>query len=89
VARIPLVDPNDPGLDPAVRATFDEVRSGAAARGLGGDVVLNATRALANHPQALQAIFELRKAGYHGTSLTPQQAELAYLGASVANGCFY
>jgi alkylhydroperoxidase family enzyme len=89
VARLPLVDPDDPGLDPYVRARIDEIREGTAARGLGESVVLNATRALAYHPPALRAIFELRQAGYAGTSLSPQQRELAYLSSSVANDCFY
>ena len=84
--RLPLVDPDDPGADPAAAQLLQLVRGGLSA----GDLPwtdINVYRAMANHPDALSAILSLGQATYMGGSLTPPHRELAYLGASVANDC--
>ena len=80
MARLPLVDPDDPDLDPAVR---DRLRNSFGT----GSGVPNVTRAMANHPLALQAGAGV---SYRPQSrITPAQRELAYLTASVLNHCHY
>jgi hypothetical protein len=79
VARLPYVDPDDPDLDPAVRALM--MRPGAAS----ADVV-NVVRALANNGRALRALGELSRVG---DQITRAQRELAYLTTSLLNNCFY
>lgn len=80
MARIPLVDPGDPDLDPAVRR-----RLTASTGSLIG--VPNVLRALANHPGILG---EFGPVVYGPDALiTPTQRELAYLTASVTNSCHY
>jgi alkylhydroperoxidase family enzyme len=80
MARLPLVDPDDPNLDPAVR---DRLRRSYGT----GKRVPNVLRAMANHPLALQVGAGV---SYRPESrLTPAQRELAYLTASVVNRCHY
>jgi alkylhydroperoxidase family enzyme len=52
-------------------------------------VGLNVMAALANHPEAGQAIGQLAAVGYLSDNLSPTQRELAYLAASAANHCHY
>ena len=80
MARLPFVDPDDPGTDPRARATL----LGARER-LGRDV--NVYRAIANHPALLEALLGLTAAAR--SSLTPAQRELAYTTATVVNDCHY
>jgi len=79
MGRLPYVNPDDPDLDPAIRAFM--LRPG-------GDVanVVNVVRALANNGRALRALGELSRVG---DSITTAQRELAYLTTSVLNNCFY
>ena len=79
MARIPYVDPDDPNVDPAVRAFM--VRPGAEST----DVV-NVVRALANNGRALRALGELSRVG---DQITKAQRELAYLTTSLLNNCHY
>ncbi len=88
MTRIPLVDPNDPEIDPDVCLRFTEQVRIAEARGL-APVIHNVTRAIAHHPVALQALFQLSQVGYSGGSLPPLERELAYLTTSVVNDCHY
>jgi alkylhydroperoxidase family enzyme len=80
VARIPLVDPEDPDLDPTVRR-----RLTATTGSLIG--VPNVLRALANHPGLLGGFSHV----VYGPDalITAAQRELAYLTASVTNSCHY
>ena len=80
--RLPLVDSEDPDADPAAREAL------RAAVG-GGSIQPNVIRALANHPQAFEAMTGLTRLVYSLSSLTPAQRELAYLTASVTNDCHY
>jgi hypothetical protein len=88
MARIPLDHESDPTTDPAVL----EAVAGLSA---GGFPTLNVLRALANKPAALEGFLGFASAVYNfgnglGTSsLTPQQTELAYTAATVANNCHY
>lgn len=84
MARLPLVDPEDPTTDPAAAEILKLV---SGARGSG--VAPNVYRAVANHPEALRKMVEFGTVVYFANSLTPAQRELAYLGASVANDCHY
>ncbi len=84
MARIPLRDSTDPELDPVARRILDKVV-------FAGDQSIepNVYRAMANHPQALQAIARFGTVVYADNSMTPTQRELAYLTASVVNECHY
>lgn len=84
MARIPLVDRNDPDVDPkAAGALLASTRSRNRA------IDPNVYRAMANHPDALRQFVAFGSAVYFENSMTPAQRELAYLGASVANDCHY
>lgn len=82
MARIPLVDPDDPEADPKARALLLKLRESA-----GRDV--NVLRALANHPDVLESFLHLGAQPAPRAYLRPDQRELAYLTASVANDCHY
>jgi alkylhydroperoxidase family enzyme len=82
MARLPLIDPDDPHADPAAREVL------RAAVG-GGSIAPNVFRAIANHPRVLQAMAHFGRVAYYRNSLTPAQRELAYLTASVTNNCHY
>ena len=88
MARLPLVDPDDPNADPKARALLGAVRAGLAA----GDAPwtdINVYQAMANHADAFEGLIRFGEVAYRSNSLTPGQRELAYLGASVANDCHY
>jgi hypothetical protein len=88
VARIPLVDPDDPHLDPAVRELYAEMsNSGIVA----ADHIHNVIRAMANHAGLLQGLLHGLGGSVYGPDahITPAQRELAYLTASVINSCHY
>ena len=83
MARIPILDENDPGLDPVVRNALLEA---GQARGR----LVNVYRALANRPEAMTLISKLLQTVYRNNStLEPQHGELAYLTATSVNDCFY
>jgi alkylhydroperoxidase family enzyme len=83
MARLPLVDPDDPSADPAAR----EVLLGL--RGKRGTIDPNVYRAIANHPEALRTMTAFGSVVYSRNSLSRGHRELAYLAASVANDCHY
>ncbi len=83
MARIPLLQENDPDLSVDSRAFLEQ--SGKA-RGK----MLNLYRALANRPESGRAFSEMVRTVYRsGSSLPPKDAELAYLTATVVNNCYY
>ena len=83
MARIPLLNENDPNL-PA------DVKMALIAAGQARGRILNVYRALANRPAALLAVTGLLQAVYRTNStLTPQHGEFAYLTATAVNDCFY
>ena len=82
MARLPLVDPDDPGADPSAREVMNAIM------GRGG-IAPNVYRAIANHPQALAAMAQFASTVYYRNSLTPAQRELTYLTASLTNNCHY
>ncbi len=83
MARIPILDESDPGLDPATRAAL---LAAGQARGR----LINVYRAMANRPEALTAMTALLQTVYRKDStLEPRHGELAYLTATVVNDCFY
>lgn len=86
MARIPLIDLDDPNLDQELRKRLS---ASPLIQGLGLSPggAPNVIRAMANHPEMLQAGF---MAGYHPSSaISPRHRELAYLTASVLNNCHY
>jgi alkylhydroperoxidase family enzyme len=89
MARLPLVDPDDPNADPAARQLLELVRGGLSRSDDLPWRDINVYRAMANHPQILSGVLTLGSAAYMNNSLTPAQRELAYLGASTANECHY
>ena len=80
MARIPLVDPNEDGVDPRAKAAMEQT---------GMSIHPNVYRAIANHPGALDAFSAFGKAVYFENSITAAERELAYLTASVVNNCHY
>jgi alkylhydroperoxidase family enzyme len=84
MARVPLVDPNDPDLDPEVREMISRLGGAESFAGLP-----NVVRAVANHPGALRILMEAGSVLYSTGSVTPAERELAYLTASLANNCHY
>ncbi|RZT83555.1 hypothetical protein EV383_0362 [Pseudonocardia sediminis] len=85
MARIPLVAPDDPDVDPAATALLQ-----AASKARPGAGVLNVYKALANHPAALQKFLEFANVVYFENSMPDAKTrELPYLTSAVANNCFY
>ena len=83
MARIPLIDENDPAAPVEARERLHEA---ARARGR----LINIYRAMANKPATLAAFTGLAGAAYRaGSTLELQHAELAYLTATAVNDCFY
>ena len=83
MARIPIIDENDPATDSATRQALLDA---GASRGR----LVNVYRALANRPEALTAMSALLQTVYRsGSTLEPQHGELAYLTATSVNDCFY
>jgi alkylhydroperoxidase family enzyme len=83
MARIPLIDENDPAAPAEARQRLQEA---AAARGR----LINIYRAMANKPATLSAFTAFAGAAYRaGSTLDPRHAEIAYLTATAVNDCFY
>ena len=89
MGRLPLIDPDDPDADPKARELLGLVRAGLARSESLPWTDINVYRAMANHPDAFEALLTFGARAYQANSLTPAQRELAYLGASVANDCHY
>ena len=84
MARLPLVSAQDPETPALAREVLQQVTA------LRDRVVEpNVYRAVANHPEALQALVQFGTVVYFQNSMTPAQRELAYLTASVTNDCHY
>lgn len=84
MARLPLVSSQDPDAPAAAREVLERISSFRE-----GAIEPNVYRAVANHPEALQAMVQFGTVVYFANSMTPSQRELAYLSASVANECHY
>ena len=83
MSRIPLLQETDPHL-------AEDSRAFLAQTGKARGKMLNLYRALANRPEAGRALSELIRVVYRsGSTLPPQDAELAYLTATVVNDCYY
>lgn len=82
MARIPLPDAGDPGLEPKAEAMM------AAVEGQFGRN-FNVIRALSNHPDAMEAFLNLQGVVYTSQRLNPAQTEISYYTAAVANSCHY
>jgi alkylhydroperoxidase family enzyme len=82
MARIPLVDPDDPNANPKARSLLLRLRERS-----GRDI--NVLRALANHPDMLESFLHLGNQPAPAAHVRADQRELAYLTASVANDCHY
>lgn len=88
MARLPVRHEDDPSAPPEVRDLLARVRAGRGE-------LFNMNRVMANHPAALEAFNAFSYAtrsfvgGLGNGSLTPEQTELAYTAATVANDCFY
>jgi hypothetical protein len=88
MARIPLVDPNDPHLDPAVRDLYAQMANRDVVM---ADQIHNVIRAMANHVGLLGGLLHGLGGSVYGPDahISPAQRELAYLTASVINSCHY
>ena len=89
MARLPLVDPDDPDTDPTAKALLNAVRAGLSHSERLPWTDINVYSSMANHPEAFGALLQFGGVVYQANGLTPAQRELAYLGASVANDCHY
>jgi len=91
VARIPLLDPDDPNVEPDTAAVLRAVKEGGIPVG-SGSPLKNIIRGLANHMPLMGGFFEfVRVAGgppYEG-NITAKQSELAYLTSARVLECFY
>jgi AhpD family alkylhydroperoxidase len=79
---LPLVDYEE--ASPRVRAVFDAIM---AARGT--DWVNNFWKALANHPDRLEATWDRLRTVMAPGALDPLTKELVYLAVSMSQGCDY
>jgi alkylhydroperoxidase family enzyme len=84
MSRIPLVDPDDPGLGDDARELIERFGGADAFAALP-----NVVRAVANHPGALRIVAEAGNVLYASGTVSPAHRELAYLTASVVNACHY
>lgn len=83
MARIPILNENDPTLDPAIR---EALLQAGQSRGR----LVNVYRAIANRPEVLPVLLQLMETVYRKNStLEPQHGELAYMTATSVNDCFY
>ncbi len=83
MARIPLLQQDDPNLTADQRACLAEAMQ---ARGK----MLNIHRAMANRPEAARVFQDMVRTVYRdGSTLTPKHGELAYLTATAVNNCYY
>lgn len=82
MARIPLLGPDHPDIDPKAVAILGAVREQ-----FGSD--FNVIKGLANHPDVLESFMGLQGEVYTSKRLTPAQTEIAYYTAAVANSCHY
>ncbi len=83
MARIPILQDDDPALSDDARAYLQEA---GQARGR----LINIYRAMANRPETGRAFSALANTVYRGTTtLDPKHGELAYLTATVVNNCYY
>ena len=89
MARLPIVDPDDPNTDPTAKALLGAIRGGLSSTDALPWTDINVYSSMANHPEALGALLQFGNVVYQRNGLTPAQRELAYLGASVANDCHY
>ncbi len=89
MARLPLVDPDDPNADPLAADLLLKIRQQMENNEARPWRDINVYRAMANHPEIFSAMVNFGSKAYSNNSLTPAQRELAYLGASVANDCHY
>ncbi len=83
MARIPILHESDPGLS-------EESRDYLAQAGKARGKLLNLYRTLANRPEVGRAFSEMIRTVYRsGSTLSPKEAELAYLTSTVTNNCYY
>ncbi len=84
MARVPLVDHHDPAADPKAASLLAMAESAQP-----GVPVLNVHRALANHPDLMEAMMGMASVAYFNNSLNLRQRELPYLTSAITIGCFY
>lgn len=82
MARIPLVDADDPSTDPRAAEMLLNIRAG---RGRDNNV----WRAVANHPELMDKVLQMANVAYFQNGLNPVQRELAYYASAVTNSCHY
>lgn len=84
MARLPYVSAHDADAPPLAREVLQQINAFRD-----GVVEPNVYRAVANHPEALQAMVQFGTVVYFQNSMAPAERELAYLTASVTNECHY
>ncbi len=80
-----IKQPQDPEINPRVKAVFDDIRSTRKT-----DYINNLWRSLAFDPALLESTWsEVKRLMASPTQLDPLTKELIYIAVSVANGCGY
>ncbi len=82
MATVPLIQYED--APPEVRAVFDDIKRTRNVKD-----VNNFWKALANHPQTLQRVWESLKEVMQPGALDGLTKEMIYLAVSIANNCDY
>jgi hypothetical protein len=82
VARVPLVDVDDPNADPDAVELLRSLEDA-------DQEILNVHRAMANHPELMGKLFNLAGSAYFGGSLNDRQRELPYLTSAITIQCVY
>ena len=89
MARLPLIDPDDPTTDPLAATLLLRARRQTKDRGLPWESELNVSATLANHPELFEAFNQIGRLAYSANGLTPVQRELCWLACSFENRCHY
>ena len=82
MARLPLVDENDPNADPEAVAILRSMESTFG-------YIVNLERVMVHHPTLMQGFFNMMRMLYLESHLSPKQTELPYLTSTMTLKCFY
>lgn len=81
MARLPIVDPDDPSTPATVAESMLAIPP--------YENPPNILKAMGNHPSVLQGFVAFLASLYGSEILTPAQRELSYTTATSVNECFY
>jgi hypothetical protein len=83
MARIPLLEADDPATPPDAKLFLQEAEKA-------GGRLYNIFRVMANRPAAGRSFLTMAETVYFaGSTVEPKLGEFAYLTSTVVNNCFY